>query len=75
MRHFMLVGGLLLFSAARAEGVDSGAKVPSTGERLHGASSVVPLGGGLLSTGGSTLRYLEYMRWILDTWIPTESGL
>jgi sugar phosphate isomerase/epimerase len=23
----------------------------------------------------STLRYLEYMRWILDTWIPAESDI
>src|SRR5262245_53309671 len=51
MRHLMLVGGLLLLpvaSPARAEGV----------ERLRGASSVVPAGDGLLSTGGPALRYL-----------------
>ncbi|HSP77674.1 MAG TPA: hypothetical protein VLQ93_04050 [Myxococcaceae bacterium] len=59
MRH---IGTLLLVALvgalARAEGVDSSEKIASTRVRLNGATTVLPVAGGLVSLGGSSLRQL-----------------
>src|SRR5262245_27252831 len=43
---------------ARAEGVDSGTKATSSDAGHHGATTLLPMGKGLTSLGGSSLRYL-----------------
>jgi len=47
----------LTAAQVRAEGVNSQAQDASTGERLRGAVTVRPMGGGLFSLGGGALRY------------------